>query len=236
MHRRVHSGAYRAQPSRRRFIPKPDGRLRPLGIAALEDKIMAATPCPGAGHPRALRRRRCRRLRAQGRRRAVLGGYERAYGAVRADGASRQDASHRVRPLRCGEPKAARRGQTGDIRLPRIHAYLRAHPTRRLFASAKIVARPDARQAALQFSQLDYDVCSSVQTAGADPSETRAQRAWDASQARYATKLCFRFLPFLTANPDISRGSTRYSVRNFFWGSLRTDSPVMAGKRRLARP
>jgi RNA-directed DNA polymerase len=40
LHRRVHSGAYRAQPSRRRFIPKPDGRLRPLGIAALEDKIV----------------------------------------------------------------------------------------------------------------------------------------------------------------------------------------------------
>ena len=37
---RVHSGAYRAQPSRRRFIPKPDGRQRPLGIAALEDKIV----------------------------------------------------------------------------------------------------------------------------------------------------------------------------------------------------
>jgi RNA-directed DNA polymerase len=37
---RVHSGAYRAQPSRRVFIPKPDGRQRPLGIAALEDKIV----------------------------------------------------------------------------------------------------------------------------------------------------------------------------------------------------
>jgi group II intron reverse transcriptase/maturase len=37
---RVHSGSYRAKPSRRVFIPKPDGRLRPLGIAALEDKIV----------------------------------------------------------------------------------------------------------------------------------------------------------------------------------------------------
>ncbi|MGH8303087.1 MAG: group II intron reverse transcriptase/maturase [Steroidobacteraceae bacterium] len=37
---RVHSGAYRASPSRRVFIPKPDGRERPLGIATLEDKIL----------------------------------------------------------------------------------------------------------------------------------------------------------------------------------------------------
>jgi RNA-directed DNA polymerase len=37
---RVHSGAYRAKPSRRTYIPKADGRQRPLGIAALEDKIV----------------------------------------------------------------------------------------------------------------------------------------------------------------------------------------------------
>jgi RNA-directed DNA polymerase len=40
LHRRVHGGAYRAQPSRRQYIPKADGKLRPLGIAALEDKIV----------------------------------------------------------------------------------------------------------------------------------------------------------------------------------------------------
>jgi RNA-directed DNA polymerase len=38
--RRVHSGVYRASPSRRVYIPKPDGRQRPLGIATLEDKIV----------------------------------------------------------------------------------------------------------------------------------------------------------------------------------------------------
>lgn len=40
LHRRVQSGTYRAQPSRRRYIPKADGRSRPLGIASLEDKLV----------------------------------------------------------------------------------------------------------------------------------------------------------------------------------------------------
>jgi RNA-directed DNA polymerase len=43
LHRRIHEGIYRALPSRRVFIPKADGRQRPLGIAALEDKIVQQT-------------------------------------------------------------------------------------------------------------------------------------------------------------------------------------------------
>ena len=37
---RVREGKYRALPSRRVYIPKADGRLRPLGIASLEDKVL----------------------------------------------------------------------------------------------------------------------------------------------------------------------------------------------------
>jgi len=40
LHGRVQSGTYRAQPSKRIYLPKPDGRQRPIGIAALEDKLV----------------------------------------------------------------------------------------------------------------------------------------------------------------------------------------------------
>ena len=40
LHGRLQRGAYRAKPSRRAYIPKADGRLRPLGVAALEDKVV----------------------------------------------------------------------------------------------------------------------------------------------------------------------------------------------------
>jgi len=40
LHAKLHRGAYRAKPSRRVFIPKADGRQRPLGIASLEDKLV----------------------------------------------------------------------------------------------------------------------------------------------------------------------------------------------------
>jgi group II intron reverse transcriptase/maturase len=40
LHSRLHRGAYRARPSRRVYIPKSDGRERPLGVASLEDKLV----------------------------------------------------------------------------------------------------------------------------------------------------------------------------------------------------
>lgn len=40
LHGRLHSGAYRATPSRRVYIPKAYGRQHPLGVASLEDKIV----------------------------------------------------------------------------------------------------------------------------------------------------------------------------------------------------
>lgn len=49
LHQRVQSGRYRAKPSRRIYIPKADGRERPIGIAALEDKIVQQATCQVLG-------------------------------------------------------------------------------------------------------------------------------------------------------------------------------------------
>ena len=46
LHQRLHRGGFRALPSKRKYIPKADGRLRPLGIAALEDKIVQRAVVP----------------------------------------------------------------------------------------------------------------------------------------------------------------------------------------------
>jgi RNA-directed DNA polymerase len=40
LHRRIHTGSYRATPVKRAYIPKADGTMRPLGIAAVEDKVV----------------------------------------------------------------------------------------------------------------------------------------------------------------------------------------------------
>src|SRR5215208_714302 len=45
LHAQLHRGAYRAKPSRRVYIPKADGRQRPLGVASLEDKILQRAVC-----------------------------------------------------------------------------------------------------------------------------------------------------------------------------------------------
>ena len=45
LHDRIHCGRYRAKPSKRSYIPKSDGTMRPLGIAALEDKVVQQAAC-----------------------------------------------------------------------------------------------------------------------------------------------------------------------------------------------
>jgi len=91
---------------------------------------------------------RDRRLRAQGRGRAVSCGDARAPAAVRADAASGQDPPHRVRSLRGRRSKEARPWQTGELRLPWLHPRLRPPSARSLHRQTTPPPRSHAGQAA----------------------------------------------------------------------------------------
>ena len=85
LHARLLRGAYRAKPSRRAYIAKTDGRQRPLGIAAVEDKIVQAAVVEaqdrgsaricagGAGKPASLPRSDIGATASTGRQRLLVG-------------------------------------------------------------------------------------------------------------------------------------------------------------------
>ena len=76
-------------------------------------------------------------------------------GAVRTTASSRQDAAHRIRPVRGRTTCAAGRGQAGDVQLPGFHAHLREDQARRVHHQAKVDCQAAAIQAARHYRAVE---------------------------------------------------------------------------------
>src|SRR5437773_391577 len=113
-------GQHLAAPGQR----VPALRVRPLGSAMAEDAS------PRRHDRRAVRGGLHRRVSVPGGGRAVPDRAPRAVGEVRPGAAPREDAAAGVRAIRGRAPTARRRGEAGDVRLPRLHAHLREEAER----------------------------------------------------------------------------------------------------------